>query len=524
MRGQPAKKAGRLIDYTRSIIKVGPLNKKLGAELGVRTPGTRGFWSPESSAFASKAWTPRIRDDTVVMTTLDRAPHLIRESRLFESSVPTINPIGPLEYEDVYRDTVINVSRKIQIFPNAEQKRWFEKCFGAHRYYYNKCVDQDKVNNASPHPTKEGKTARTTKFEEMRTQVLIPNKSLPEGHREQCFVEIPNATRVGAIRDFTKNLKACVTNSARRNIKEFTMGLLTKKDNTSKFWMRAKSVKVDKGQLRIFTSVLKTPVRVSLRGKRLLKSLGQMPSDTYIQREKDGGYYLYVYKSQPNQHISEPKQDDIIALDPGVRTFLTGYTGSSVVEYGNDIPSTLTRHYVRIDKTKAVLLGKLKSRVRKKLKRRLTSLRSKVKNIIREFHWRVAKHLTDNYSVILLPEFRTSQMAAGDLPRPVKKSMMALSHYKFKQKLLWISQNKPQSRVIICDESYTSKTCGKCGCLNETLGSSKIFACPQCSFTMDRDWNAARNILIRSMTKYFAKQKTKGNDQPSKIPVKAGEI
>src|SRR5690606_28489903 len=51
-----------------------------------------------------------------------------------------------------------------------------------------------------------------------------------------------------------------------------------------------------------------------------------------------------------------------------------------------------------------------------------------------------------------------------------------------------------------CDEHFTSKTCGNCGFLNFTLGQKKIFSCPQCSIEMDRDVNAARNILLRFLT------------------------
>jgi putative transposase len=57
----------------------------------------------------------------------------------------------------------------------------------------------------------------------------------------------------------------------------------------------------------------------------------------------------------------------------------------------------------------------------------------------------------------------------------------------------------PGTRIEICDEQYTSKTCGSCGRLNETLGASKTFQCAHwmCERVVDRDHNAARNILLR---------------------------
>jgi putative transposase len=48
-------------------------------------------------------------------------------------------------------------------------------------------------------------------------------------------------------------------------------------------------------------------------------------------------------------------------------------------------------------------------------------------------------------------------------------------------------------------EHYTSKTCGKCGRLHWNLGKSEVFKCPFCGWTMDRDFNGARNIFIMNI-------------------------
>ena len=35
-------------------------------------------------------------------------------------------------------------------------------------------------------------------------------------------------------------------------------------------------------------------------------------------------------------------------------------------------------------------------------------------------------------------------------------------------------------------EAYTSKQCGRCGALNEKLGSSEVFQCPACGLKADK--------------------------------------
>jgi len=52
---------------------------------------------------------------------------------------------------------------------------------------------------------------------------------------------------------------------------------------------------------------------------------------------------------------------------------------------------------------------------------------------------------------------------------------------------------------MIVDESYTSKTCTKCGEQNKNLGSSKHFKCSKCGLEIDRDINGARNIYLKTI-------------------------
>ncbi|MCJ7443826.1 MAG: RNA-guided endonuclease TnpB family protein, partial [Methanotrichaceae archaeon] len=51
------------------------------------------------------------------------------------------------------------------------------------------------------------------------------------------------------------------------------------------------------------------------------------------------------------------------------------------------------------------------------------------------------------------------------------------------------------SKVILVDPRNTSKMCSRCGILVEKSLSDRIHSCPQCGLTMDRDQNAAINIL-----------------------------
>ena len=55
------------------------------------------------------------------------------------------------------------------------------------------------------------------------------------------------------------------------------------------------------------------------------------------------------------------------------------------------------------------------------------------------------------------------------------RGMLCWSHYKFRQRLIAKSELFSDSKVIECDESYTCKTCGYCGVINDKFCSSKVF-------------------------------------------------
>ena len=51
------------------------------------------------------------------------------------------------------------------------------------------------------------------------------------------------------------------------------------------------------------------------------------------------------------------------------------------------------------------------------------------------------------------------------------------------------------SMVVLVDPRNTSKMCSRCGLLVEKALSNRVHNCPQCGLSMDRDQNAAINIL-----------------------------
>ncbi|EJO9115025.1 transposase, partial [Escherichia coli] len=102
--------------------------------------------------------------------------------------------------------------------------------------------------------------------------------------------------------------------------------------------------------------------------------------------------------------------------------------------------------------------------------------------------------------VIYLPDFETKPMVktkGRKIGRKAVHDMLSLSHYKFKEFLLWTAE-KYGKEVIIVDESYTSKTQSWNGIVNEKLGSSRTMK--DGTRIIDRDINGARNIYLKHVS------------------------
>ena len=70
-----------------------------------------------------------------------------------------------------------------------------------------------------------------------------------------------------------------------------------------------------------------------------------------------------------------------------------------------------------------------------------------------------------------------------------------MSLYKFKQRLQYkcLCKNIGYKEI---NEAYTTKTCTRCVYLNE-VGRKRKIKCSFCELIIDRDFNGARNILLK---------------------------
>ena len=397
---------------------------------------------------------------------------------------------------------------KIRLFPTTEEADKLNLMFEQYRWYYNatlsvvyqhygfdKIAEPLKYSNISIRQLMRKYNYTEEKidqfiiqsfdYDESRNEISVP----PWWNKKEVHNRLPR----GASDKFTSSLNSAISNLKNGNINKFDMGFMSRKKPTEYFSFE------DKDFPSFIRKIKSNYWFTNSKGRRDKISFSDIIESTTekgleIIYEKDTGRYFLHYPVDRNWFPEEDRRnesqvkfiskgDRVISLDPGVRKFLVGYdpTGESIF-IGEDAHIELTKLLVEIDKTE--------------ISKDRSILWRKVKNLVRELHWKTISFLVENYDIILLPDFRVSQMVKGKkLARITKRLLMMFSFHSFKEKLKY-KCSMYNKKLIIVDESYTSCTCGRCGNIKRT--KLEVYSCDECGLVIDRDATGSRNIFIKN--------------------------
>ncbi len=219
------------------------------------------------------------------------------------------------------------------------------------------------------------------------------------------------------------------------------------------------------------------------------------PKTCTIKKLPSGHYYAFITlddKDLPKIKINDRKP--YIAIDLGVSKFLTDQNGNYISS-----PRFLRKNLRKLRHAQRELSRKQKgSRNHEKARIKVAKLHEKVYNCRRDFHFKVAYYLVTNYNEIYCEDLKVKSMFPGK-SRQAKLARRALYDVALYSFLVVLQQ---MCEVYSCkltkvDPQYTSQICSNCGTIvKKTLGE-RVHNCPHCGLSIDRDVNAARNILQR---------------------------
>ena len=161
---------------------------------------------------------------------------------------------------------------------------------------------------------------------------------------------------------------------------------------------------------------------------RMAETIPDEPKDSRLTLH-NGQYHLSVpVKAQ--RRVGET-QAGVVALDPGIRSFLTWYSETDAGHIGRHDFGRIQRLCEHLDR----LLGRAakgSGRRKRNMYRAASRMRVRVANLINELHHQAARFLVDRFDLILLPTFETRDMAQRrqapdqEQERPVDADLRAL--------------------------------------------------------------------------------------------------
>lgn len=369
---------------------------------------------------------------------------------------------------------------KVRLYPNKEQTTMINKLLGCYRVVYNQCLNR-KIESYK----NEGKSENLSTLGQFVHHELL---------KDDNFIWLKEQN--------TKVLKQAVKDmlSAYKNFFERHSGFpkfKSKHDNkqSCRFELGAISKRNDY-----------TTYHLSLANIRNVKFRCNEKYVKYLHKHKDcirqatlkrlpcGEYYLSILVDGNLMHkVKETNAS--VGIDLGIKDF--------VITSDGEVFNNLHFKKSETDKVKRLqrqLSNKQKgSNNRNKARIKLAKLYKKINDRKQYYLHAVSNSLIDENQVICMEDLNVKGMVRN---HNLAESICEMNFGEFRR-MLEYKANWYNRKIVFVDRFYpSSKTCHNCGYINKELKlSNRQWICPQCGEIIERDYNAALNILDEGLRK-----------------------
>ena len=206
-----------------------------------------------------------------------------------------------------------------------------------------------------------------------------------------------------------------------------------------------------------------------------------------VKRDSCGDWFVSFNCSDVPLPEYKTFEKDAVGLDVGISSFLTDSEGNKV-----ENPKFFRSTEVKFRKKQRKLSRRKKgSPNRARAKKLVAKQHRKVKRQRLDFLFKTAKKYIDKHALIVVENLKVSNMLKNN---NLAKSISDASWNKFKEILIFKAEEA--GRLIeLVNPAYTSQDCSRCGNRVKKELSERIHDCKACGLVLDRDHNAAINIL-----------------------------
>jgi putative transposase len=358
---------------------------------------------------------------------------------------------------------------KLQIIPNAEQRKALENYQGAARFAWN--FGLSMISKAYKR--------RKGKANYMTVSKLITK--LKKTSRYSWLNEIPSDVVAQKLRDLDRayqNFFAGRARYPRFRKKSHSWSIRFNFDNRHsgkvKSWANGEMVLPGIGKVKLSQKLAK-----------------QMPKLITISKDGTGRYFASYAVEQDIKQMA--LVGSMVGIDMGIKSLATLSNGQVV-----ENPRFL-RHMLKLLRVRQKSLSRKQkgSNRWKKQVRRVAKTHAKVRNSRRDYLHKATTAIVESQDVIVVESLRVANMVKN---RRLSRAINDASMSEFISMLEYKSGWYGKMFVKVDTWFPSSKTCGACGNkLDELDLSTRSWECPKCKTVHDRDLNAAKNILAEGL-------------------------
>ena len=364
---------------------------------------------------------------------------------------------------------------KIRLYPNKTQTEQFNKLLGCYRFVYNQCLAR-KINSYKENKVSENLSTlgHFVHHELLKDDNLI-------WLREQNTKVLKQAVNdmLSAYKNFFNQHKGFPKFKSKRDNKQscrFELGAISKKNDYTSYHLSLANIKNIKFKCN------KKYAEYLQKHKPNIKqaTLSKLPC---------GEFYLSILVDGDLTHKGLRDTDNAVGIDLGVKDF--------VITSDGEVFDNL--HFKKSQSNKIKRLQRQLSRKvkgsnnRNKARIRVAKTYKKINDKKQYYLHQVSNTLINENQVICMEDLNVKGMLRN---HKLADSIQEMNFGEFKRileyKAKWYNR-----KIVYVDRFYpSSKTCHNCGYINKQLKlNNRQWVCSQCGEVIERDYNAALNIL-----------------------------
>ena len=352
---------------------------------------------------------------------------------------------------------------KFRLYPTVEQRIFLAKTFGCTRFVYNKMLDE-----------------RIKSYEENKDlDIKITKYPTPAQYKNE-FEWLKEVDSL-ALANAQMNLDKAYKNFFRD--KSVVFPKFKKKTNTNNYTTNNQN-----GTVYIENNYIKVPKLKSMIKIEQHRQFNGLIKSCTVSQVPSGKYYISILVE--TEIIELPKTDKKIGVDLGIKEFAIT---SDEVFFSN--PKHLKKSEKRLAKLQKDLSRKQKgSNNRRKAKIKVAKIHEKISNQRRDMLHKVSRQLINENQVIVIEDLKVGNMIKN---HKLAKSIADASFAEFRRMLEYKAKWYGREIIVAPSNYASSQLCSDCGNKSSQTKdlSCRTYICPVCGMIMDRDINAAKNLL-----------------------------